>query len=125
MTGPKRATGRLWRLVALSTPGARLAAIGLVFAVLAAVGPQRLERAPRLCLFKRITDRQCWGCGITRALAAALRGEFRQAWGYNRLVAALLPVVAALVAVDLLRIARRRKEKAEAGGAASESPPAG
>ena len=115
-----RAAGRFWRLVALSTPGARLAVFGLGLAALAALGPGRLVRAPELCIYKRITGRPCYGCGMLRATAAALRGRFGEAWSHNKLVAAFLPALAAVAAVDAARLLRRRRRARPEGPGGSE-----
>lgn len=35
------------------------------------------------CLFKRVTGIPCFGCGMTRAVTAALRLDFRMAFEYH------------------------------------------
>jgi len=58
--------GRLWGALVLGT-------------ALALVGPDRLARGPRLCPISAVIRRPCPGCGMTRALAALLRGDLRRA----------------------------------------------
>jgi hypothetical protein len=85
---------------------------GALLAVLTATGPERLESAPRLCLFRFITGRVCWACGITRAVASALRGNLVAAWHYNKLVAVVLPLIASLAAKDAFTVwSDRRRPK--------------
>lgn len=46
-----------------------------------------------ICLSVRLLGRECYGCGMTRALLAITKGEFALAWSYNSrafIVAALL-----------------------------------
>jgi hypothetical protein len=51
-----------------------------------------LEAHPAPCLYRALLKRRCPGCGMTRALSAALHGHFRQAWSRNKLVAVVLPL---------------------------------
>ena len=44
------------------------------------------------CLFHKITNLYCPGCGVTRMLLSILRGDFYQAFRYNQLLFILLPV---------------------------------
>jgi Protein of unknown function (DUF2752) len=62
--------------------------------LLAALVPMSwLERAPEVCLIKRVTGRPCWGCGMTRAIASLLRGRFRKAVRYNPRVVIVGPLL--------------------------------
>ena len=46
------------------------------------------------CIFRKITGFLCPGCGITRAILAAVRLDFAKAFAYNQLV---LPVLAYII----------------------------
>jgi len=48
-------------------------------------GP-RLQQLPTICLWKRLTGHECFGCGMGRALIAAFSGDFPAALHYHRLV---------------------------------------
>ena len=37
-----------------------------------------------VCLFRNLMDVECFGCGMTRALSAALHGHFEAALDLNR-----------------------------------------
>ena len=58
------------------------------------------------CVFSKITGLLCPGCGITRMLAAALRGNFKEAYGYNRLLFLTLPVISLVLAVEEIKYIR-------------------
>jgi hypothetical protein len=63
------------------------------------------------CLFSLLLDQTCWGCGMTRAALAFLRGDFTAAWQFNRASLLVLPLLLALYARHLLMIwnyARRK-----------------
>jgi hypothetical protein len=91
-------------------PVCRSAAVALLVA-LACVPPERLAELPPLCLFKAAFEVECFGCGITRALSAALHGDLGAAVAYNRLVLIALPglFLAAVMPDTLRRMARKRR----------------
>ncbi|HWZ82150.1 MAG TPA: DUF2752 domain-containing protein [Terriglobales bacterium] len=55
--------------------------------------PWRYSFYPR-CPFFALTGMECPGCGMTRALAALLDGQFAVSWHYNPLAILLLPPLA-------------------------------
>lgn len=73
-------------VIGLTTPRGRLFAISTLAVFLSWLGPRRLEGGPTLCLISRVIGRPCPACGMTRAMAALLRGEIGTAADYNRLV---------------------------------------
>lgn len=97
---PPSSSARTWRLP-----------IGLVGAwialVLSAAGLERLTgRAIPTCLFKRVTGLPCVGCGSTRGVLSAARGDFMEAWLYNPLVMTML------VAAPVWLLVRMRRDSA-------------
>jgi hypothetical protein len=38
-------------------------------------------------------DKECFGCGITRAIQHAIHFDFYTAWNYNKLVVIVAPVL--------------------------------
>ena len=80
----------------------RVAAILLIWTGLAVVGPDRLDRMPRLCVVNRV-GHDCPGCGITRGFAHLARLEPVAATRRNVFT---LPV-AAIGALVLLGAVRR------------------
>ena len=65
---------------------------------LAWIEPARLDQGPVLCLFRRLWDVECLGCGMSRALASLLRGDPAGAVHYNILSFVLLPLLVWLAA---------------------------
>ena len=49
-----------------------------------------------ICLIKILTGRECWGCGITRAIVSALHLDFVKAFEYHKMVVVVLPILAVL-----------------------------
>lgn len=51
------------------------------------------DESRTFCLYTNLTGRNCWGCGMTRALVSVMKGEFAAAWHYNRLIAIVFPML--------------------------------
>ena len=79
-----------------------------------------LERAPSVCLVRRIGV-ECWGCGMTRAVASAARGDFDRAWEYNPRVVVVAPLLAFIWARSL-RAAHRRVRRVDNSGVRTNGP---
>ena len=54
------------------------------------------------CVVKQLTGLSCPGCGLLRAVHAALHGRFSEAVSYNYWLLLTVPYVAALAAARLL-----------------------
>ena len=51
------------------------------------------EHTHTLCVVHNLTGEECWGCGMTRALASVLYLDFESAWTYHRGVAVVAPLL--------------------------------
>jgi hypothetical protein len=60
-----------------------------------------------VCLSRLLLDMECWGCGLTRSVMHALHGDFSGAWGYNKLIVVVLPLLIAVWAKNLWKILKR------------------
>ncbi|HFD38485.1 MAG TPA: DUF2752 domain-containing protein [Anaerolineae bacterium] len=78
--------------------------IGILLLLL--IPAKTLERMPDLCLIHRTTGRRCPGCGMTHALHAGLRGDWRAALRYNWRVLIVAPLLAGLYLRAVIRIVR-------------------
>ena len=90
----------IWEAASGSSARGRLVAAFLLGITLAALGPERLARGPRLCIFSLILRRPCPACGMTRAAAALLRGNLRAAVRLNPRVIPVAIIGAAMLARD-------------------------
>ena len=45
-----------------------------------------------ICLFKNITGKECFNCGMTRAFLSIVHLNFKQAIGYNKNVVIIFPM---------------------------------
>jgi Protein of unknown function (DUF2752) len=73
----------------------RIAALAAVPILLGSIPVSLLERMPRVCVLRRMGI-PCWGCGMTRAVASASRGDLGAAWRYNRLSVVVVPILGLL-----------------------------
>lgn len=67
-----------------------------------------------LCLFKNITGRSCYGCGVVRGLSAALHLNFRRALQLNQLNGLTIPLLSYIYlshTTDLLSITSKLKSR--------------
>ena len=68
--------------------------VGLLSAFVYLIPRQWLfDEGYTLCLFHNIMGQECWGCGMTRALASVAYLDFQAAWGYNRIVVVVAPLL--------------------------------
>ncbi len=51
------------------------------------------QTARTLCIFKNLTGRNCYGCGITRATVSAIHLNFEQAFAFNKLIVFVFPLL--------------------------------
>lgn len=51
------------------------------------------DKGESICISKLLTDTDCPGCGMTRAIQHSLHLEFQEAFSYNKLVVIVLPLL--------------------------------
>ncbi len=56
-------------------------------------GDIELDGKPTICLFNNILDRECLGCGITKAILSLIKGQLNQAVHYNFSVIFVFPIL--------------------------------
>lgn len=52
-----------------------------------------LSDSHTLCLYKNYFNKECYGCGITRAVFSILHLKFEKALAYNKLVLIVFPLL--------------------------------
>ncbi len=90
---------RLWRRVCALVVAAAVAALAAAYAWL---DPATFPLFPK-CIFKSLTGLSCPGCGLQRAIHAALHGRFAEAWSYNAMLPVLVAVLVAYATSALWR----------------------
>ena len=63
-----------------------------------------------ICLFKLITGKNCFNCGMTRAFLSVLHLNFEQAMEYNRNVVFIFPFTVIVYAYSWIKFILKNKE---------------
>lgn len=56
------------------------------------------------CIIYHITNKQCLGCGLSRAFFHVAHFDFKIAYGFNRLVVVFFPAFLAVILYDLVKM---------------------
>lgn len=67
--------------------------IFLIPAVIYFVPTEWIRNQHSICLFLNITGHECYGCGMTRAVFAAIHLRFNDAFHFNRLSPVVVPLL--------------------------------
>jgi hypothetical protein len=51
------------------------------------------DEGQSLCLSVLLLDKECYGCGITRAIQHFIHFDFQTAWNFNKLVVIVAPIL--------------------------------
>lgn len=76
-------------------------------ATLAIVPTSALERLPSFCVFQRLLGVECPGCGMTRAMSAALHGDAAGAFAHNGLIVFWMPVLLLWAGIELVTLCKK------------------
>lgn len=71
----------------------KLAALAALPIYVLCLDARELATEHSLCLFKNIFHRECYGCGMMKALVALAHGEIGLAAQFNRLVFVAMPII--------------------------------
>jgi hypothetical protein len=66
-----------------------------------------------ICIFKLLTDKDCYGCGMSRACMHLVHFDIKGAAFYNKLSFAVLPVLGGLLVSELVGTLRQYQKLKE------------
>ena len=69
-----------------------------------------LERKHSICLLKNLFGIECYGCGITKAVIAAIQLDFIRAFNYNKLIVVVMPLIAYLWSKEIVKCVKKQKK---------------
>jgi hypothetical protein len=72
---------------------ASLVSIIVLPLVFATIPTTFFENTPSICLWKNLFGFECPGCGMTRAFSAVIHFQFAKAFGFNKLVVIVFPLL--------------------------------
>jgi len=52
-----------------------------------------LNEQHTICVFKNIIGKDCFGCGITRAIISCIQLDFEKSFYYNKIIIIVLPIL--------------------------------
>ena len=52
-----------------------------------------LESGDTICIYKNLTNHECFGCGTTRSIVAISKLDFSKAFAYNKLIVIIAPLL--------------------------------
>jgi hypothetical protein len=82
----------------------KITGVLLIPVILYLIPLQLVESHSSICLYKNITGRECYGCGMTRAIMSAIHFQFEKAFHYNKLFAIVLPLLVYIWSGMLIKI---------------------
>ena len=65
----------------------------------------------QLCVYKNLTGRECFNCGMTRACLSVLHFEFEQAFEYNHKVIFVFPSLVILYIYKMFNYIKNGRRK--------------
>lgn len=65
------------------------------------------ETQKTICIFKNLLNKECIGCGITRAIYWTLHFEFEKAYKLNKLIIIVFPILTHIWVKSLYNNAKR------------------
>lgn len=69
------------------------------------------DNGKSLCLSQILLNKECIGCGITRAIQHFIHFDFVAAWTFNKLVVIILPILIYVWIVQLTKVTRSIKKQ--------------
>ena len=88
------------------------AVVVAVLPLVAYLVPERwIMQGHSICLVYNLFGVECWGCGMTRALYSLMHLRFIEAWGYNRAVVVVAPLMVYVWIKWVVRLVKTIKTK--------------
>ena len=66
--------------------------------------PNFFDSGQSICLSVLLLNRECYGCGMTRAIQHLIHFEFEMAYNYNKLSFVVFPLFVYLTLKELLKL---------------------
>ena len=81
----------------------------IIPAVLYFIPIEWLDNGHPICLVKNIWGVECFGCGITRAIVSVVQLNFEAAYGYNKLIIIVFPLLFYIWFRTLVAVLKRKR----------------
>jgi hypothetical protein len=81
-----------------------LAALCITGITLLVLPADYFDEGQALCLSVLLLDRECYGCGMTRAIQHLIHLDFAEAWSYNKMSYIVLPLAVYMILYELRKL---------------------
>ncbi len=75
--------------------------ISLAFITLVVLPATFFDQGKSICVSVLLLDRECYGCGMTRAFQHIIHLDFETAWHYNKMSFIAFPLLAFIILQDV------------------------
>jgi hypothetical protein len=87
-----------------------LSGLLLLPVILYAVPLEWLKDQHSICLFKYFTGKECYGCGMTRAVLSVIHFQFENALKYNKLILIVFPLLVYIWGKNIVNLWPRKED---------------
>lgn len=88
-----------------------LVLLTIAFVVLLILPATYFDTGRAMCLSVILTNKQCYGCGLTRGIQHLIHFDFAGAWQFNKLSFIVLPLAIFLILKDLLKVIMQKESE--------------
>lgn len=78
--------------------------LSIAFLTLIILPANYFDDGDSVCVSVLLFDVECYGCGLTRAIQHLIHLEFKEAWEYNKLSFAILPLAITMIILELYKL---------------------
>lgn len=82
----------------------------LIPVVVSLISSSTFNDLPTMCLYKRYLGKECWGCGMTRAIISVANGNFKNAIEYNWRVLIVFPLLIYIYFLNIYKVYKKIKQ---------------
>ena len=82
--------------------------IFIAYCILLYLPKDFFDEGPSICISILFFDRECYGCGMTRAFQHLIHLDFIEAFNYNKLSMIVFPLTIFLLVNDLIKTIKER-----------------
>jgi hypothetical protein len=86
-----------------------LGVLSLLFIVLIILPADFFDSGQSICLSVVFFNKQCYGCGMTRAIQHLIHLDFKNAYHFNKLAFIVFPLLVYLISNELYKMYKKTK----------------
>ena len=83
----------------------------IIYIILLLLSIEKATGDIELCIYKNITGKECFNCGMTRAFLSVLHFNFKDAFEYNKNVVIVFPATVLLYVYECYKYIKNGRRK--------------